>query len=223
MSTLEADLLQASTGTDTALLLKGKGTGVVKLGDAELAVPDADAAAGQILTTNGSAALTFAATPGTSGNVLTSNGSAWTSSAGGKMLQVVSLTVTTQTDTTSASYADVVGMNQAITPSASSSKILILVSIAVTATSANGVGEFKIVRNITGGAVTDLNVFSQINHVEHQSGNHFLMQLDSPSTTASTAYYLQFFRTDQSGTVTVNRNDGSDIARSVITLIEVGA
>ena len=82
MSTLEADAITASTGTNTNLALTGKGTGKVAIGDAALLVPDADGAAGQILTTDGSLALTFAATPGTSGNVLTSNGSAWTSSAG---------------------------------------------------------------------------------------------------------------------------------------------
>jgi hypothetical protein len=81
MSTLEADAVTAATGTNTALSLRGKGTGKVALGDASLLVPDADGAAGQIATTDGSANLTFAATPGTSGNVLTSNGSAWTSAA----------------------------------------------------------------------------------------------------------------------------------------------
>ena len=81
MSSLKTDAIEAATGTNTNLALTGKGTGKVALGDAALLVPDADGAAGQILTTDGSLALTFAATPGTSGNVLTSNGSAWTSAA----------------------------------------------------------------------------------------------------------------------------------------------
>ena len=83
MSSLKTDAIEAATGTNTNLALTGKGTGKVALGDAALLVPDADGAAGQILTTDGSLALTFAATPGTSGNVLTSNGSAWTSAAAG--------------------------------------------------------------------------------------------------------------------------------------------
>jgi len=81
MSRIESDLVIAATGTNTALQLQGKGTGKVALGDANLLVPDADGAAGQIVTTDGSANLVFAATPGSSGNVLTSNGSAWTSAA----------------------------------------------------------------------------------------------------------------------------------------------
>ena len=81
MSTIESDAVTAATGVNTPLVLTGKGTGKVSLGDASLLVPDADGAAGQIVTTDGSANLAFAATPGTSGNVLTSNGSAWTSAA----------------------------------------------------------------------------------------------------------------------------------------------
>jgi len=100
MSTLEADAVTAASGTNTALSLRGRGTGKVALGDANLLVPDADGAAGQIATTDGSANLTFAATPGTSGNVLTSNGSAWTSAAAAGGGGFESMQVFTVTDTT---------------------------------------------------------------------------------------------------------------------------
>ena len=69
MSTLETDLIQASTGSNTALKLKGKGTGVVKIGDGELSFPDADGSANQVLKTNGRGALSFT-TP--------ASGGAWT-------------------------------------------------------------------------------------------------------------------------------------------------
>ena len=59
MSTLETDLVQAATGTNTALTLKGKGTGVVKLGDGELSFPDSDGSASQVLQTDGSGSLSF--------------------------------------------------------------------------------------------------------------------------------------------------------------------
>jgi len=162
---------------------------------------------------------------GSNTHVLTSDGTdfAWAAAAGGgKMLQVVSATTTTQTDTTSTSYADVTNLTAAITPAATGSKVLVLISVNVTSTGSDAVGEFKIVRTI-GGSATDLYVFSQVNHKEHENQQGFLQQLDSPSTTSAATYKVQFFRTDQSGTLTVNRNDGSDIARSVITLIEVGA
>ena len=117
------------------------------------------------------------------------------------------------------------GGTATITPAATSSKVLILVSLGVFTDSDNSaVGEFKIVRTISGSAADVSNsVFSQVSFLAKQMGNHFLMVLDSPSTTSAAAYKLQFFRTDQSGFVEVNRNDGSDIQRSVITLIEVGA
>ena len=69
MSTLETDLIQASTGTNTAIKIKGKGTGVVKIGDGELAFPDADGSANQIIKTDGSGTLSFIAQP---------SGGAWT-------------------------------------------------------------------------------------------------------------------------------------------------
>jgi hypothetical protein len=69
MSTLETDLLQAATGTNTAIKIKGKGSGVVKIGDGELAFPDADGSANQIIKTDGSGTLSFIAQP---------SGGAWT-------------------------------------------------------------------------------------------------------------------------------------------------
>tara|TARA_Y100000310_G_scaffold342691_1_gene446946 strand:- start:635 stop:1555 length:921 start_codon:yes stop_codon:yes gene_type:complete len=60
MSTLETNLVQAATGTNTALKLKGKGSGVVKIGDGELAFPDADGSEDQAITTDGSGTLSFA-------------------------------------------------------------------------------------------------------------------------------------------------------------------
>tara|TARA_R110000824_G_scaffold388435_1_gene584002 strand:- start:640 stop:1350 length:711 start_codon:yes stop_codon:yes gene_type:complete len=64
MSTLETDLIQAATGTNTAIKIKGKGSGVVKIGDGELAFPDADGSANQIIKTDGSGTLSFIAQPG---------------------------------------------------------------------------------------------------------------------------------------------------------------
>jgi len=84
------------------------------------------------------------------------------------------------------------------------------------------VAECKIVRTISSTA-TDKYVYSGISHPENQSGNHFLSVLDSPSSTSACVYKVQAFLTDQSGTLKFQRNDGADIARSTITLMEVGA
>jgi len=180
---------------------------------------------GELITWNASGAPAVVSV-GTDGQLLTSAGAgsppAFEDAAGGgKVLQVVEASGTTQVSTTSGSYVDT-GITAAVTPSASDSKVLVLISVNVTSTGSRAVGEFKIVRTI-GGSATNLYVYSQVNHLEHENAQHFLSQLDSPSTTSATTYKLQFFRTDQSGTLTVNRNDGSDIARSTITLLEVGA
>jgi hypothetical protein len=50
--------------TDVGIKIKGKGTGKVKLGDAELQVPDVDGTAGQLLITNGSGVLSFISAEG---------------------------------------------------------------------------------------------------------------------------------------------------------------
>jgi hypothetical protein len=64
MSDLKVDGIIASTGTNTALTLQGKGSGKVAIGDGALLFPDADGSDGQFIKTDGSAALSFAAAGG---------------------------------------------------------------------------------------------------------------------------------------------------------------
>ena len=66
MSTIKADAITASTGTNTNIGITGKGSGKVVLGDGELIWPDADGSANQIIKTDGSKNLTFA-TPAAGG------------------------------------------------------------------------------------------------------------------------------------------------------------
>ena len=232
MSTLNVSTIIPDVGTDTDLDLSGKGTGRpdlqagFKVGGTA-GVPTAsiqdDAITLAKMADDAVGVAQLSSTGTASSSTFLRGDNTWAEAGGGKVLQVTSGGTTTQTDTTSSSYADVVGMNVAITPSATSSSVLVLVSINVTATGANAVGEFQLYRT-TSGSVTNLNVWSQVNHLQHENAQHFLMQYDTGiSTTSATNYYLRFFRTDQSGTLTVNRNDGSDIARSDMTLIEVGA
>ena len=215
----DADVIEIPTGTTNVTIAGNLTTAAGGIATASLA-DDAVTLAKMADDAVGVAQLS--ATGTASSSTFLRGDNSWAAAGGGKILQVVSATSTTQTDTTSTSYADCTGITAAITPAATGSKVLVLISVNVTATGNQAVGEFKIVRTI-GGSATDLFVFSQVNHLEHENANHFLQQLDSPSTTSAATYKLQFFRTDQSGTLTVNRNDGSDIARSVITLIEVGA
>jgi len=233
MSTLKADTITTKTD-DTDLTITGHGTGVPNLetgfkvgGTAGVPVASLRTGTdGELITWDASGDPATVAV-GTSTHVLTSNGAGaaptFQALSAGKILQVVSATTTTQLQTTSTSYVDCTNLTASITPATTGSKVLVLISVAVfTDPDNSAVGEFKIVRTI-GASATDLYVFSQISHPARQSTNHFLMQLDSPSTTSATTYKLQVFLTDQSGFLQINRNDGADIARSVITLLEVGA
>jgi hypothetical protein len=51
VSDLKVDGIIASTGTNTALTLQGKGTGKVDIGDGALSFPDADGSANQVIST----------------------------------------------------------------------------------------------------------------------------------------------------------------------------
>ena len=69
MSTIKADAITASTGTNTNIGITGKGSGKVKLGDGNLLFPDADGSANQYIKTDGSANLAWA-TPASADVVL---------------------------------------------------------------------------------------------------------------------------------------------------------
>jgi hypothetical protein len=64
LSDLKVDGIIASTGTNTALTLQGKGSGKVDIGDGALSFPDADGNADEFIKTDGSGALSFAAAGG---------------------------------------------------------------------------------------------------------------------------------------------------------------
>jgi len=134
---------------------------------------------------------------------------------GGKVLQVVS---TTKTDTTSvsssASYSDITGMSVSITPSATSSKIFIVVSCYPTTNSGYNL-HLKLVRNSTDICIGDTagsrsRVSSSVRPPDIYSRmERSITFLDSPSTTSSTTYKLQWRQVD-STTAYLNRTYNDD-------------
>ena len=151
---------------------------------------------------------------------------------GGKIGQVVS---TTKTDTTSvtqsSSYADISGMSVDITPSATSSKILVFVSCyPATETGYNCL--IKLVRGSTDICIGDAaSSRSRVStgtrpHSTYDIAARTINYLDSPSTTSSTTYKLQWRQVDNT-TAYLNRsyNDADDQHRprlaSTITVMEV--
>ena len=135
-----------------------------------------------------------------SGNVtataFSGDGSALTGISGGKVGQVVQTYKTDTFSTSSSSFVDVTGVSVTITPSATNSKILILLT-CVTSQSVTGWNmDVQLLRDATvvgssTGATTD-NLFTGAlyagnAYVETLAANY----LDSPSTTSSITYKLQ--------------------------------
>lgn len=166
--------------------------------------------------------------PGTaSGTILTSNSSV------GKILQVVSTTKTDTASTSSDSFANISGMSVTITPSSSSSKILLIGYVCISVTDF----QKRCYLKITGGnasnyigdsgtGVEAANVAVLRINTNHGQVNTPLQFLDSPSTTASTTYQVQW-ATESSRTTYINRpytqdSNGSNVA-STFTAMEVAA
>jgi hypothetical protein len=143
-----------------------------------------------------------------------------TAAAGGKILQVVQGTTSTSTTSTSNTYIDT-NLSASITPAATSSKVLVIVSLMGVFTAANNTGiSPKLVR----GATDLVDYFAMPQIPENGSGhasdgfNWNFSYLDTPSTTSSTTYKIQF-KSFNGATVTVQKNS----VNSYIQLLEVGA
>lgn len=145
----------------------------------------------------------------------------------GLVLQVVQTTIngTSTALTTNQTWTDITGFTASITPTASSSKILVMVSAQweLYKAGAEVTGAFKILRGST-------DVFTEsANSVGFEAavnGGRVYMDgrwngtyLDSPATTSSTTYKLQF-RLQNSGTFTVN-SQGTQTG--TVILMEIAA
>jgi hypothetical protein len=157
---------------------------------------------------------------GTAGNVLTSNGSAWVSqaAAGGKVLQVVQSTNSTQVTTTSTSYQSS-GLTASITPASASNKILIWARTV--ARHDNNLVIVTIFRGTTSG--TNLgNGNAGMSSAYGNGGIIYVdcsnVYLDSPNTTSSQTYTLAY-RSNNGGTAYAQ--EGNSMA--VMVLMEIAA
>ena len=181
-------------------------------------------------------AATAADTParlavGTNGQVLTADSTAatgikWASPAGGgKVLQVVNATYAVETSSSSATYADT-GLTATITPSASTSKILVIVTQqgVKKITSISAVVGLKLLRGST-----DILLMNDQNAANGSTnamniGSVSASFLDSPATTSATTYKTQFNSPGSLATAYVQGyGSNSAAAVSTITLMEIGA
>ncbi len=143
---------------------------------------------------------------------------------GGKVLQVLSMTYSTETYSTSATFADT-GLTLAITPSATSSKIFVLAQIKTTgqdnSSTRGGKVGLQILKSssiIYGPINTGMYVANAGSSLLRQSQNWNQLQfLDSPSTTSATTYKLQFNCPDDGAWA------NADGGMGIFTLMEIGA
>ena len=155
----------------------------------------------------------------------------------GNILQVKQ-TVKTDTFTmTGTTFTDVTGLSVTITPSSSSSKVLIIPSLSIGAKKGSRHG-YRILRGSTAIGVGDSS--GSRTQYTQQAGNlnsdtavysNTFLFLDSPATTSATTYKIQLrSETDTSGyEVYINRSDDDQDnasygrSASTITAIEVSA
>jgi hypothetical protein len=179
---------------------------------------------------------------GTNGQVLTADSTAatglkWATPSSNKVAQVLSTLKTDTFSTTASSFTTITGLSQAITPSATSSKILIIVSLSAGITNSDSnVGYFA----ISGGNTSSYLGAAEGNrkqtvHWVRRPGDSAtpaatnmpmtMVYLDSPNTTSSVTYNATAYV--NGGTAYVNRsgvdtNDGSfGRSASTITVMEI--
>jgi hypothetical protein len=175
---------------------------------------------------------------GTNNQVLTADsttatGLKWAAPAGGgKVAQVVSTTKTNSFSTNSGSYIDVTGLSVSITPTASTSKIMVFVDVQVVGDNGAGSAYWQLVRGSTAIAIGDQEgsrrrstgqAYSNDNNTNFSGSINFL---DSPATTSATTYKVQISG-DSGGSAFVNRsegfgdNSGQAVNASTITVMEI--
>ena len=156
----------------------------------------------------------------------------------GKIGQIVQTVKTDTFTSTSGSLTDITGMSAAITPTATSSKVLVTVVINIGLTAADRYAVLQLIRGSTAIALGDAASSRSRGSAAHVrldatgTANEILTKsitfLDSPSTTSATTYKMQgLVQTAGSPSFTINRSgDDADAAHgfrvpSSITLMEV--
>jgi hypothetical protein len=159
--------------------------------------------------------------------------------SGGKVLQVVNTNFTDRVSSTSATPADVSGFSATITPSLTSSKILVMVTVFFGGSNSS-YAYTLCQRQISGGATTSIGLGtgasgSQTNifvgrrmDVIQDYGESSKNFLDTPNTTSAITYQMQLAK-PYGTTVYINRQDNAadsayiSFPSSTITLLEIGA
>jgi hypothetical protein len=132
-------------------------------------------------------------------NITTANKFAKASMPTGSVLQVVSNTNTGSASTTSGTFVTT-SQSISITPTSSSSKVLVIFTCSVSTLAANTGITFSIYRNST--SLHENGAYTATVGGNLSTGN-CASYLDSPATTSATTYEIFFKETALAGTVTI--------------------
>ena len=146
---------------------------------------------------------------------ITNSGVTGTGIGAGKILQVVQAVKTDTSSTTSATYTDISGLSLSITPASNSNKILVTCNVYVGGDD-NSFQGFKVFRDSTaiglGTAATGnqsnvsfANFMTNVSSSAYGVRNVCFEFLDSPSSTSSLTYKIQFASTFNSVISYINR------------------
>jgi|TARA_R100000479_G_scaffold20373_1_gene7671 hypothetical protein len=155
-------------------------------------------------------------------NLVTSNGSGVITAAGfGKMGQVKQTVMDDDFSTTSTSFTDVTGLSVSITPSSTSSKVMVEFHIGTHDMTSAGDFAYQIVRGSTaiglgnGDGGTACTVGGTITQ---DRGEGISMKfLDNPATSSSTTYKIQV-RTPSGNQFFINTRDGNSNYHTISTI-----
>ena len=146
--------------------------------------------------------------------------------AAGRVIQVVQGLTSTETNITTNSYTDTT-LSASITPSSTSSKILIIISQnAHVSNNANGAyGGIRLLR----GTTTIYTPSQNDGNGPFHFGTSFtslyglipIHYLDSPSTTSATTYKTQGAIYNSDDQITFQKNVSTTVGKSTITLMEI--
>ena len=136
---------------------------------------------------------------GTDGQVFTSSGAGAgavfeDAAGGGKVGQVFNVTLTATRDIDSTTWTDVTSLTQAITPAATSSKILCMYTINISAASD---GMSRLIRGTTAIGIADASgdraraSVEGVNRSVYESTCHAFCFLDEPNSTSAITYKVQ--------------------------------